>query len=169
MGVLPSQNRVSKILWRSLVILGLLTAWRFMGVYRSLQVKQQNESLAPQNTERLFSKIPNRCLPVCNQPPEVNMTKAAVRVAKPAVQRSTSTGITRVADIPKKPKDPNSIRIAVAEAPLIASKVKWVNGKGTCIKKGDKGRKSTQDKKVHIDQQCCLDPDEIPNPRCLYK
>ena len=53
-------------------------------------------------------------------------------------------------------------------APKPLAKLKIVNGKRTCAKKNDKPRKSKQNKKKHMDMECCLDPDEIPNPWCTY-
>lgn len=34
--------------------------------------------------------------------------------------------------------------------------------------KHDKPHKSFQSKKKHLDMECCLDPDEYPNPHCYY-
>lgn len=45
---------------------------------------------------------------------------------------------------------------------------KIVNGKLVCAKKNDKPRKSKQNKGKHLDMECCLDPDEYPNPWCTY-
>ncbi|HPN96890.1 MAG TPA: hypothetical protein PLK35_03940 [Candidatus Moranbacteria bacterium] len=41
-------------------------------------------------------------------------------------------------------------------------------GRLVCAKKNDKPKKSKQNKKGHMDMECCLDPDEIPNPHCYY-
>lgn len=43
-----------------------------------------------------------------------------------------------------------------------------VNGKLVCDKKNDKPRKSKKGKGKHLDMECCLDPDEYPNPHCTY-
>lgn len=43
-----------------------------------------------------------------------------------------------------------------------------VGGKMVCAKKNDKPRKSKQHKGKHLDMECCLDPDETPNPWCTY-
>lgn len=43
------------------------------------------------------------------------------------------------------------------------------NGKFVCSKKNDHGTMSKKYNKTHVDMQCCLDPDEIPNPWCTYK
>jgi len=53
-------------------------------------------------------------------------------------------------------------------APKPVAKVKNVGGKRVCAKKNDKPHKSKQNKKKHMDMECCLDPDEIPNPWCTY-
>ncbi len=40
--------------------------------------------------------------------------------------------------------------------------------KESCAKKNDHPHKSKQGKGLHIDEDCCIDPDEWPNPRCAY-
>ncbi len=55
-----------------------------------------------------------------------------------------------------------------AAAPLPVS-AKKVNGKLVCAKKNDKPRKSKENHNgMHWDRECCLDPDEWPNPWCTY-
>ncbi|MBM3255979.1 MAG: hypothetical protein FJZ04_00710 [Candidatus Moranbacteria bacterium] len=39
--------------------------------------------------------------------------------------------------------------------------------KASCAKKNHKGKKS-KTKGRHMDEDCCMDPDESPNPRCQY-
>ncbi len=41
-------------------------------------------------------------------------------------------------------------------------------GRMICIHDNDKPKISNQDKPVHKDMECCLDPDEFPNPYCHY-
>lgn len=49
----------------------------------------------------------------------------------------------------------------------VAAKV--VNGKLVCAKKNDKpGKSKNGNKPGHLDLECCLDPDERPNPWCTY-
>lgn len=48
----------------------------------------------------------------------------------------------------------------------VAAKV--VGGRLVCAKKNDHPRKSKQNKPGHLDLECCLDPDERPNPWCSY-
>ena len=45
---------------------------------------------------------------------------------------------------------------------------KMKNGKRVCAKKNDKPSMSTKNKTTHMDMECCLDPDEKPNPYCSY-
>jgi hypothetical protein len=42
------------------------------------------------------------------------------------------------------------------------------NGRLVCAKKNDRPSKSTKNKSRHLDMECCLDPDEYPNPHCYY-
>lgn len=42
------------------------------------------------------------------------------------------------------------------------------SGRQTCAKKHDKPSKSKNHKGINIDMECCLDPDEYPNPWCYY-
>lgn len=41
-------------------------------------------------------------------------------------------------------------------------------GRLVCEKKNDKPGKSDKGKGKHLDMECCLDPDEYPNPHCHY-
>ena len=41
-------------------------------------------------------------------------------------------------------------------------------GRKVCNKSNDKPSKSNQNKGRHLDMECCLDPDENPNPNCYY-
>ena len=41
-------------------------------------------------------------------------------------------------------------------------------GRRVCAEKHDNPGKSDQHKKKHLDMECCLDPDEYPNPHCYY-
>lgn len=42
------------------------------------------------------------------------------------------------------------------------------DGKRVCAKKNDKPGNSSKTSKKHLDMECCLDPDEYPNPHCFY-
>jgi hypothetical protein len=63
---------------------------------------------------------------------------------------------------PPKPKRP---------AARIPGGAKVVNGKYVCKKKKDYVGKSKKNNKgyLHLDMECCLDPDEYPNPWCTYR
>ncbi|MDQ1284373.1 MAG: hypothetical protein QG620_721 [Patescibacteria group bacterium] len=52
-------------------------------------------------------------------------------------------------------------------APRPAS-YKMSNGRMVCEKKNDHPGKSKKGKGRHLDMECCLDPDEYPNPHCYY-
>jgi hypothetical protein len=56
-----------------------------------------------------------------------------------------------------------------AAAPVPVAGIK-VNGKWICDKKNDKPTVSKVNNrgKMHWDRECCLDPDEWPNPWCTY-
>lgn len=41
-------------------------------------------------------------------------------------------------------------------------------GRLVCVKKNDHPEKSDVHKHKHMDMECCLDPDEYPNPWCYY-
>ena len=66
--------------------------------------------------------------------------------------------IQRPKPVPPKPK-------ITAPMPYI---FKVVNGRRVCSNKNDHPSKSKQHKGKHMDMECCLDPDEYPNPNCYY-
>lgn len=57
---------------------------------------------------------------------------------------------------------------ANADKYFLIQPIRYANGKAMCAKKNDKPTKSKKYPKWHIDRQCCLDPYEIPNPKCYY-
>ncbi len=63
-----------------------------------------------------------------------------------------------------RPK-PKPKPVITAKRPVSA---KLVNGKLVCAKKNDKPKKSDKNPPGHMDMECCLDPDEVPNPWCTY-
>jgi len=66
---------------------------------------------------------------------------------------------------PKVAKNPSKPRIS-ARRPVSA---KVVGGRLVCAKKNDKpGKSQNGNKPGHMDMECCLDPDETPNPWCTY-
>ena len=67
--------------------------------------------------------------------------------------------IVRPKPIPPKPR---------ITAPKPIATTKMVNGMRACAKKNDKPSKSDKSKGKHLDMECCLDPDEYPNPWCYY-
>lgn len=68
---------------------------------------------------------------------------------------------------PKKIVPIRSAR-AISNAPLPHISKRDSAGRMVCAKKNDHPSKSNIHKKGHMDMECCLDPDEIPNPHCYY-
>lgn len=68
--------------------------------------------------------------------------------------------IVRPKPVPPKPR-------ITAPKPLAATK-RDAQGRMVCAKKNDKPGKSNKGKSKHLDMECCLDPDEYPNPWCYY-
>lgn len=100
-------------------------------------------------------------LPVAERPPQPEFLKPK-RVVVPRLPF-----YAKYVPVPKAVA-PNSVRLHLSQTPSIAGEVKIVNGRPMCAKKNDKPKKSKQNKRAHIDRECCLDPDEVPNPRCVY-
>lgn len=113
------------------------------------------------------------CQPANFSPPgktaiEIAEEKRIAFLRSEAIRRANAWP-TAFVKITKNMKNPNSVKIPFAQAPGISADTREENGRRVCEKKKDKGKKSKQDgKDVHIDRECCLDPDEIPNPRCYY-
>lgn len=73
---------------------------------------------------------------------------------------------TKITDIVRpKPKPAAAPRATGAPMPYI---YKNSNGRRVCASKNDNPSKSKKNKGRHMDMECCLDPDEIPNPNCYY-
>lgn len=54
-----------------------------------------------------------------------------------------------------------------APKPIAATK-RDSQGRMVCAKKNDHPSNSNKGKGKHLDMECCLDPDEYPNPHCYY-
>ncbi len=67
-----------------------------------------------------------------------------------------------------RPKPKPKIVQPKITAPYPVSYKKDSLGRLVCAKKNDKPKKSDTKKKKHLDMECCLDPDEYPNPHCYY-
>lgn len=74
--------------------------------------------------------------------------------------------------IEEKEKPINRIPSTITKYGLVFSppvEYKWDGfGRMVCIHDDDKPKISNKDKPVHKDMECCLDPDEFPNPYCHY-
>jgi hypothetical protein len=63
---------------------------------------------------------------------------------------------------------PTAQQIARSRSPKPVTYKRDSLGRMVCEKDNDKPRKSKQNKGMHLDMECCLDPDEYPNPHCYY-
>lgn len=70
--------------------------------------------------------------------------------------------IVRPKPVPLAPAKPK----ITAPMPYIFKKDS--QGRRVCSTKNDKPAKSNKGKGKHMDMECCLDPDEYPNPHCYY-
>ncbi|MFZ5981995.1 MAG: hypothetical protein ACOYS2_00245 [Patescibacteria group bacterium] len=68
-------------------------------------------------------------------------------------------------DIEKPQPKAQPRRVVNAPMPVV---YKREGGRLVCDKKNDKPGRSKKTKKRHLDLECCLDPDEYPNPHCYY-
>ena len=55
-----------------------------------------------------------------------------------------------------------------ATSALMPVSFKVTRGQLVCAKENDHPGKSRQNKGRHLDMECCMDPDEYPNPNCYY-
>ncbi|MDO8529182.1 MAG: hypothetical protein Q7S18_00760, partial [bacterium] len=67
----------------------------------------------------------------------------------------------------KKRSFANPERKPIIRASLPAD-FRVVAGRRVCSKSNDHPGKSNKGKGKHMDMECCLDPDEYPNPNCYY-
>jgi hypothetical protein len=86
------------------------------------------------------------------------------KLRKLIIDTTGSICLSRTIDYTYRPAPPKPrARIPVG--------AKIINGKYTCGKKHGYVGKSKKNNKgyLHLDLECCLDPDEYPNPWCTYK
>ena len=83
------------------------------------------------------------------------------------IQKNNQLKLSLTTPYTFKPKPPKP-KLPTARKPVGA---KIVNGKYVCKKKHDYVGKSKKKNKgyIHLDLECCLDPDEYPNPWCTYR
>jgi hypothetical protein len=89
--------------------------------------------------------------------PEEKTSKAFPEY-KEAVASFKNISLSKPAMAPAKPR-------ITARRPVSA---KISGGRLVCAKKNDHPHKSDKNKPGHLDLECCLDPDERPNPWCSY-
>lgn len=73
-----------------------------------------------------------------------------------------------VEPIPEPVVKPKPIKPRFPVFPILSETKIAPNGKPMCAKKNDKPHKSEKNPKWHPDNECCLDPYEIPNGACYY-
>lgn len=94
---------------------------------------------------------------------ELEASEAAASETAAVAEKKTAPAIIS----PPAPKKTVVKKTAVIDAPP-PNMYKMENGKKVCKSKSDKPQKSEKGKGIHMDMECCLDPDEIPNPHCYY-
>lgn len=118
----------------------------------------------------LYSPLEKRC---------IEKRQEKISVPSPATTLGTGDNNTLVLPEQEEPQEkPRSIptplpksvpvrRPAVINAPAPYI-YKTENGRKVCGTKNDHPKKSDKGKGRHMDMECCLDPDEYPNPHCYY-
>ena len=86
-------------------------------------------------------------------------------VTPETVKASASFKFKSVDPIVAKPKSVSTKSRISAPKPVSFA---VAGGRMVCAKKNDHPGKSKQGKGKHMDMECCLDPDEYPNPHCYY-
>lgn len=84
----------------------------------------------------------------------------------PAAVTALFTALVSLMPLAASAKDP--VTPSLGDAPPPNMYKTDDSGRKVCSKKNDKPSKSKQKKGIHLDMECCLDPDEIPNPHCYY-
>ncbi len=79
--------------------------------------------------------------------------------------------VTKVVEKNDNITQQNEYKIAESEvitAPMPRTYKEDTLGRLVCDKENDHPKKSDQGKGRHMDMECCMDPDEYPNPHCYY-
>jgi len=92
---------------------------------------------------------------------------AGSKLRKIVIDNKNTARLLKTIDYTYRPAPPKP-KLPTARIPGGA---KRVNGKYVCKKKHDYVGKSKANNKgyLHLDLECCLDPDEYPNPWCTYR
>lgn len=99
-------------------------------------------------------------------PPSPSPSSKPTPVPTPA-----PTQIDANAPAPEQPKSSVPVTVRVTRPTVTAAfprSYRKVGGRLVCAKKNDHPSKSDKNKRGHMDMECCLDPDEVPNPHCYY-
>jgi hypothetical protein len=78
---------------------------------------------------------------------------------------SVSSTFNLIDIVRPKPKPPAP---KITAPKPVATTKRDSRGRMICSRKNDNPSKSDKNKKKHLDMECCLDPDEYPNPWCYY-
>lgn len=115
------------------------------------------------------SRDTEACDPAVRLPDEVSSESTAALSSHDGEVFSGSS-LERVPSVPKATALPTRRGIVAQKRKDIPPLriYKTVDGKRVCAKKDDHPSGSERYKKLHYDQECCLDPDEIPHPECYY-
>ncbi|MFA6973120.1 MAG: hypothetical protein WC238_00075 [Parcubacteria group bacterium] len=81
---------------------------------------------------------------------------------------SVASQLSTIDIVRPKPKAVATPTPKVVSAPQPYIYKKDSVGRRVCGTKNDKPAKSKKNKSRHMDMECCLDPDEYPNPNCYY-
>jgi len=102
------------------------------------------------------------------EPKPIENPTPVVEESAPIVNQVVSTTTSQVEQKPAPVVKP-VVATPKINAPKPAT-YKTVDGKKVCEKKNDHPTKSKVNNKgkIHMDMECCLDPDEFPNPWCTY-
>lgn len=129
--------------------------------------KQCAEGESKGNLFCAYSPLEEQCV--------VEKEKVIVATANQSITRSQAE-IEEEQQVKKMLEDialPKTLRQLPARKPIVINApkpyvYKTENGRKVCNRKNDHPGKSKKGKRYHMDMECCLDPDEYPNPHCYY-
>jgi len=128
------------------------------------------------NDKNIPESIDKQEAPLEEIVPEIKRPEVAAPESKKIVPPKNISKSSSYKNAPIKKAQPSSVLKnkdflggGIGKPGKIAVKTKVVNGKRICASmKKDHPSKSKNNKKWHIDAECCLDKDETPNSRCYY-
>lgn len=133
-----------------IVVLGVL----LVGNHFYFKEKRNGHNEINIASEEVMQEKATQDNPVQDSVTEVMVEEKKMDVVKPTV---------RIVDMAKP-----VVRNKIITAPMPRSYEKDSLGRLVCGKRNDHPQKSDQGKGKHMDMECCMDPDEYPNPHCYY-